>query len=184
MKLLSLGFLVARIAAALSLIAVPAYGQSPKPTLKETLGWIQDSLNSDYGDIDKQTAKGTEADALRLADFSDCRVHFVATESIAGTETFHEDRRFDIGDIDPAKSGFASRGITSNDPGLFTAVVQNSIKKIVTKTTYGNASLRVVEGRSALFVAQFYSPYGDDFAKAFTYAVKLCGGKPSMFPLP
>ncbi|MFI5059338.1 MAG: S1C family serine protease [Candidatus Acidiferrales bacterium] len=180
-KLLSLIFVIAGVAAAQSLTAMSAYGQKPKPTVKETLGWIQDSLNSDYGDIEKQTAKGTEIHTLRLADFSGCRVHFVLTEAVAGTETFHDESSFDLKDIDPVKSRFASRGITSNDPGLFTSVTQNAIKKIATKTTYGVTSIPAIAGSSALFVAEFYSPYGDDFAEAFTHAVKMCGGKPSIF---
>ncbi|MGH9683567.1 MAG: hypothetical protein ACRD4S_08160 [Candidatus Acidiferrales bacterium] len=170
------------MAAALFLTAVSTYGQKSKPTLKETLGWIQDGLSSDYGNVEKQTAKGSEIHALRLADFSGCHVHFISTEAVAGKETFHEEDSFDLGAIDTAKVRFDDHGITSNDPGLFTAATQNAIKKIATKNTYGVTSLPAIEGRSALFVTEFYSPYGADFTKSFTHAVKMCGGKRSIFP--
>jgi S1-C subfamily serine protease len=160
---------------ALFLAAVSVYGQKPKPTLKETLDWIQDSLNDGYGDVDMQTANGTEIRAPRLADFAGCRVHFVYDETVSGKETFHAEYSFDLGVIDPVKVRFFSRGITSNDPGLFTAVTQNAIKKMAFKNG-GTWS------QSASFIVGFYSPYGDDFAEAFKHAVKMCGGKPSIFP--
>jgi S1-C subfamily serine protease len=171
------------MATALFLAVVSAYGQTPKPwpTLKETLGWIQDSLKDGDGDIEKQTTKGTEIHKIRLADFSGCRVHFLRTESVAGKETFHEDDSFDLRDIDPVRSGFASRGITSNDPGLFAAITRNAIDKIAMKNTYGVTSLPATEGRVSALYEEFYSPYGDDFAEAFTHAVNMCGGKPSIF---
>ena len=72
------------MAAALFLGMVSAYGQTPKsqPTLKETLGWIQSTLKNGDGDVEKQTAEGTEIHKVRLADFSGCRVRFVQTETV------------------------------------------------------------------------------------------------------
>ena len=57
--------------------AASAYGQTPEPTLAQTLGWIQDSLNDGYGDNTIQTAQEYELRALRLAKFSGCQVTFV-----------------------------------------------------------------------------------------------------------
>jgi hypothetical protein len=181
----------------LFLIAASAYGQAPKPqpqpTLKETLGWIQDSLNS-YGDVEKETAKGTETRALRLADFSGCRVHFVLTYTVAGNEAHYRvENSFNLRDIDPENGGFTSLG--TSRPGFFRAVTQNAIEKISFKTTsYGpsppadlakrfpaDTPNRASDGTSALFIVDMYSPYGDDFANAFKHAVKMCGGKPSIF---
>jgi S1-C subfamily serine protease len=170
------------MATALFLAVVSAYGQTQKsqPTLRETLGWIQGSLN-DYGNIEKQTAKGTETRVLRLADFSGCRVHFIFTETLAGKQTFRVESSFDLGVVDPEQVLFHSHGITANDSVVFVAATQNAIEKISTKTSYGVGPLPAMEDRSALFIAYFYSPYGDDFTEAFTQAVKMCGGKPSMF---
>jgi Trypsin-like peptidase domain len=177
-KLLSLIVVVAGVVAAQ--LAQPRKDiQETKPTLKETLGWIQDSLKDGDGDVEKQTDKGTETHKLRLTDFSGCRVHFVRTETAAGKETFHEDESFNLGVIDPAKVRFG-RGIASN-PGWFIAVTQNLINKIATKNTYRVKSVPTTEGRSNMLADDFYGLYGDDFAEAFTVAVKMCGGKPSIF---
>lgn len=180
MKLVSLIGLIGIVVAAQLWSAASSFGQS-SPPLKETLGWIQASLRDGHGDIEKQTDKGAEVHTIRLLDFSGCRVHFLITEITAGNESFHDDESFNLGDIDPAKVRFDSHGITSNEPGLFTAATQNAIEKIATKNTYGVTSLPAIKGSVDVFAAEFYSPYGDDFARAFTSAVKTCGGRPSIF---
>jgi S1-C subfamily serine protease len=173
---------IAIMATTLFLIAVSAYGQkpNPKPTLKETLVWIQDSLKQGDGDVKIQNSNGTEIRTLRLADFSGCRVHFVHTNTVAGKETLHDEDSFDLRDIDPEQVIFNSNGINSS--GLFGAITQNEIKKIAKKDIFvRNTLIPVVEDSDSLFEAEFYSSYGKDFKEAFKLAVKMCGGKPSVF---
>jgi S1-C subfamily serine protease len=172
---------IAIMATALLVTMLSAYGQTPKPkpppTLKETLGWIQDSLKS-YGDTEKETDKGTETRVLRLADFSGCRVHFVFTEAVAASKPYYRaEYSFNLGDIDPENGGFISLGITR--AGIFRAVTHEALEKIAMKTTIDPSP--AMDGSGALFIVEFYTPYGSDFANAFLHAVKMCGGKPSIF---
>ena len=159
------------VATALFLTVASVYGQTPKPqprpTVRETLGWIQASLNN-HGDVEEETAERTEIHAVRLADFSGCRVHFVLTESYAGKEMVHLDYYFNMGEIDPISSGF--HHFDTSGPGEFIAVTQGYLEKI----SIPNGIIREGSG----FTAEFYSPYGDDFAKAFIHAVKMCGDDP------
>jgi|GEM_PF-4709949 len=57
------------------LLASPAFAQSQRrdnPTVKETLRWIQTTLESGSGTL----WVGHEVRSLRLDDFVGCRVHF------------------------------------------------------------------------------------------------------------
>jgi S1-C subfamily serine protease len=148
--------------------------QKPKPTLNATLVWIQDSLK-EFGQVEKHTEKGAEIHATRLADFSGCQVHFIFTETVGGTQTVHAESTFDLGVIDPGKVWFPT------DPRLFAAATRNGTKRIAIKTTEKttNGINSIPEQKMEAFFAEFDSPYGNDFAKAFTHAVKMCGGKPS-----
>jgi V8-like Glu-specific endopeptidase len=152
---------------------VKAETQRPSPpAVRDTLQWMQNSLNAGGGD----QFKGEETLSIRLIDFSGCRVHFAYTESKDGKEIFRSEPMFNLDDIDPTT--ISLRAILGKDqPGtndLFVAHTQNDAKKIVWK-------VNGAENTDSKVIFIFPRDYGVRFARAFGDAVEVCGGKPSTF---
>lgn len=155
------------------LLSVPSvFGQASqtkpeKPSLKETLQWMRNSIFAADVYINKE--KRTYA----LTDFSGCQVHFTYTTSNldTGKETYRIEEWFNLGDIDSAWIQLVNFG---PDQKILTAPMRNDEEKL-------KARANGMEYTDKAVVFQMSADYADRFAKAFRYAVKLCGGKPSIF---
>ena len=97
------------------LVASPAFAQSQRrdnPTAKDTLRWMQTSLESGSGNY----WVGHETRSVRLEDFAGCKVHFSASTHqqpfANGEPAPHPNKTdidyfFELGDIDPANITFS-----------------------------------------------------------------------------
>ena len=148
-----------------------AQTQQPQPSLKDTLQWMQNSLD---GNGNEHIAG--EVRSVRVTDFSECRIHFTYTTTKDGRGTYRMDFSFNLADIDPAYVTFYQfpKGHIREGFGVFGAGVQNDAKKI---TIQGPPwADEPMSGISFDFDVAF----GVGFTKAFKRAVTLCGGKASI----
>ena len=165
--------------------------QSPhqnSPTLKETLFWIQTSLEAGGGDYEV----GHEVRSTRLEDFSGCKAHFAYSthqEAFANGEPAPDkkptriDYFFNLGDIDPANLVF-SRGprFRLDAPAMVTIRTRNDEKKIKIKFDWQSEADAKPDNTYLIFtIDALENDYVDRFAQAFRHAVEVCGGKPSLF---
>lgn len=149
-----------------------AQTKQPQPKLKDTLQWMQSSLDG-YGN--EYLARETRS--VRVTDFSECQIHFTYTTMKEDRETYRMDFFFNLADIDPAYVTFYEfpKGHIREGFGVFGAGVQNDAKKIkVQGPPWANEPLSGI-------AFNFDGDYGVRFTKAFKHAVNLCGGKPSIF---
>jgi len=170
------------------LFVSPAFAQSQRhdaPTVKETLHWMQTSLESAAGDY----SVGHEVRSWRLEDFVGCRVHFSYSthqepfangEPAPDKKPYRSDHFFSLGDIDPANIRFAKGpGDRLDVPSFFTIRTRNDEKKITSKYS------GLTEADDTSLILTFDSVGDNDyvvrFATAFKHAVEACGGKPSLF---
>lgn len=175
------------------LLASPAFAQSQRrdnPTVKETLRWMQTSLESGSGDL----WVGHEVRSLRLDDFVGCRVHFSASthqEPFANGEPAPDkkptriDYFFELGDIDPANIAFSKGPDSSTEvPSIITIRTQNDEKKITSKYSWQPEADAKPDDTFVIFTVEAFGSDNDyvvRFARAFKHAVEACGGKPSLF---
>ncbi len=160
------------------------------PTAKETLRWMQTSLQSGSGDY----WVGHETRSVRLEDFVGCRVHFSAStrqEPFANGEPAPEkkptriDYSFELGDIDPANIMF-SKGPDSRPevPSFITIRTRNDEKKITSTYSWQPEVVTKPDDTFVIFAVEAFGSDNDyvvRFATAFKHAVEACGGKPSLF---
>jgi hypothetical protein len=157
-------------------------GEQDGDDLKETLSWMQSSL-------DAITEGGTvsfdsEVNLTTLVEFSDCRVHFrhdiKKVEAKAPSADGHVPIRtlygseivFNLGDIDPERISAEPYNVPGYDAyRVFGAYARNNEKKIAFSAGDPGPSLAF----------PLYADYATRFTKAFKHAVALCGGKPSKF---
>jgi S1-C subfamily serine protease len=175
------------------LLASPAFAQSQRqdnPTVKETLRWMQTSLQSGSGDY----WVGHETRSVRLEDFVGCRVHFSASthqEPFANGEPAPDkkptrvDYFFELGDIDPANITF-SKGPDSRTevPSFITIRTRNDEKKITSRYSWQPEVGAKPDNTFVIFAVEAFGSDNDyvvRFATAFKHAVEACGGKPSLF---
>jgi S1-C subfamily serine protease len=175
------------------LLASPAFGQPQhrdNPTVKETLRWMQTSLESGSGDY----WVGHEVRSLRLNDFAGCRVHFSASthqepfpsgEPAPDKKPTRIDYFFELGDIDPANITF-SKGPSSNTevPSFITIRTRNDEKKVTSRYSWLPEVGAKPDDSSVIFAVEAFGSDNDyvvRFARAFKHAVEACGGKPSFF---
>jgi hypothetical protein len=158
---------------------------SDSPTVKETLHWMQTSLESGAGDY----SVGHEVRSWRLEDFVGCRVHFsysthqepfVNGEPAPDKKPYRSDHFFSLGDIDSAKIRFKKGpGDRLDVPSVFTILTRNDEKKITSKYP------GLTEADDTSLILTFDSVGDNDyvvrFATAFKHTVEACGGKPSLF---
>lgn len=175
-----------------ALCASPSFAQSQRrdnPTVKETLRWMQTSLENGAGDY----SVGHEVRSVKLEDFVGCRVHFSASthqEPFANGEPAPDkkptriDYFFGLGDIDPTNIDFLrGPGNRLDVPSFMTVHTRNDEKKITSKYSW----LPEVDDKpDDTFLIFALDSIGDNnyvvrFATAFKHAVEACGGKPSMF---
>jgi len=180
------------------LIASPAFAQSQRqdnPSVKETLRWMQTTLESGAGDY----SVGHEVRSVRLEDFVGCKVHFSYSthqEPYANGEpspepnkTYHVDYLFGLGDIDPTNITFSKgSGLHAGDDGLhespsfLTIRTRNDEKKITIRLPWESEADSKPDDASLIFsLDSIDNDYVVRFAKAFKHAVEACGGKPSLF---
>jgi hypothetical protein len=163
------------------------------PTLRETLEWMQNTLDSGAGSLYMSQKDGsTEKREMTLPDAKSCEVSFqyqtglLANYSygIITKPTFKLTEKFNFKDIDPStiESGKPTKdGKPADIIGPYVIFVA---------TTRDNAKL-IFNVRDLLPTPQTFSsdsltfslpyPYADRFTKAFKHAVALCGGKASSF---
>lgn len=183
---------LARYLATTILLASLALGQSQprnNPSVKETLRWIQTSLESGAGDY----SVGHEMRSLRLDDFVGCKAHFsysTRQEPYANGEPapepnkkYHLDYFFSLRDIDPTKITYTKGPPNRIDvPALVTIHTRNDEKKITVMLPYeSQADSKPSDIYLILTMDAFDNDYVVRFAKAFKHAVVRCGGKPSLF---
>jgi hypothetical protein len=175
------------------LLASPAFAQSQRrhdPTVKETLRWMQTSLESGSGDY----GVGHEVRSLRLDDFVACRVHFSASthqEPFANGEPAPDkkptriDYFFELGDIDPTNITFSKgRDSSTEVPSFITIRTRNDEKKITSRYSWLPEVAAKPDDTLVIFAVEAYGSDNDyvvRFARAFKRAVEACGGKPSLF---
>ena len=168
MKLLSLILLTA-----LAGQNSPAQQRQNNPAVKETLRWMQTSLENGGGDY----YVGHEVRSTRLEDFVGCKVHFVRSTSqvpfVNEVNYF-----FSLGDIDPTTielwKGQPRPSIKFR--------TRNGEKKITIRFSWQSETKVKPDSTWLLLELEgIDTEYADRFTEAFTHAVKMCGGKPSFF---
>ncbi|HUK31357.1 MAG TPA: trypsin-like peptidase domain-containing protein [Candidatus Acidoferrum sp.] len=165
------------------------------PTVKETLRWMQTTLESGAGDI----SVWHETRSTRLEDFVGCKVHFsYSTHQVPymngepapePNKTYHVDYFFSLGDIDPTNMTFSKgSGIRADDKGLYetpsflTISTRNDEKKITIRLPWqSEADSKPDDTSLILTLDSIDQDYVARFAEAFKHAVEACGGKPSLF---
>jgi hypothetical protein len=174
------------------LLASLALAQSQRhdnPTVKETLRWIQTSLESGAGDY----SVGHEVRSVRLEDFAGCKAHFsysthqepylngeLAPEP---NKTYHLDYFFALGDIDPTKIAYTKGPPDRLDvPAFVTIRTRNDEKKITIRFPWESRDDAKPSETSLIFsMDSFDNDYVVRFEKALKHAVEACGGKSSFF---
>ena len=163
------------------------------PTLKETLDWMQNTLDSGSGSLYITQKDGsTEKREVTLPDAKSCEVSFqyqtglVANYSygIITKPTFKLTERFNFKDIDPTtiESG---KPTTDGKPAdimgpyvIFVATTRDNAKLI---SNFRDILPLPQRFTSDSLIFELPYPYADRFTKAFKHAVALCGGKASSF---
>jgi len=180
------------------LLASPAFAQSQRrdnPTVRETLRWMQTTLESGAGDY----SVFHEVRSVRLEDFIGCKVHFSYSthqEPYANgapapepNKTYRVDYFFGLGNIDPTNITFSKgSGLHASDDGVYespsflTIRTRNDEKKITIKLPWqSEADSRPEDTSLILSLDSVDQDYIARFAKAFKHAVEACGSKPSLF---
>ncbi len=152
-------------------VGAAAQTKQPQPSLKDTLEWIQNTLDDNGNEYIND-----EVRSVRLTSFSECQVHFTYTKTRNGRNT-RMDESFSLADIDPGYVLFHQfpKNHVREGFGIFTAGVQNDAKKINLQTSWGDA-----DSTENGIVFEMQADYGVRFTKAFKHAVNLCGGKSSI----
>ena len=157
------------------------------PTLKETLRWMQTSLENGGGDYEV----GHEVRSVKLDDFDGCKVHFSASthqepfmngEPAPDKRPTRIDYFFNLGDIDPTNLSF-TRGprVNLSARSLITIHTRNDEKKIMSRYSWSEADSKPDDTFIIFALDAIENDYVDRFARAFKHAVETCGGKPSFF---
>jgi S1-C subfamily serine protease len=184
--------------ALLVLLASPAFAQSQRqdnPTVRESLRWMQTTLESGAGDY----SVFHEVRSVRLEDFVGCKVHFSysthqepyanGAPAAEPNKTYRVDYFFGLGDIDPTNITFSKgSGLLASDDGVYespsflTIRTRDDEKKIAIKLPWqSEADSRPEDTSLILSLDSVDQDYIARFAKAFKHAVEACGGKPSLF---
>jgi hypothetical protein len=173
-------------------VATYAFAQQDTPTLKETLEWMQNTLDSGAGSLYMSQKDGsTEKREVTLPDAKSCEVSFQYqtgllenySYGIIKKPTFKVMERFNFKDIDPTtiESGEPTKdGKPADIIGsyvIFNATTRDNAKLI--SNNNGTTTTQTFTSDSLIFELPY--PYADRFTKAFKHAVTLCGGKASSF---
>jgi hypothetical protein len=178
------------IAGVILMCATYAFAQDT-PTLKETLEWVQNTLDSGAGSLYMSQKDGsTEKRELTMPDAKSCAVSFQYqtgllenySYGVIKQPTFKLVEKFNFKDIDPTtiESGKPTKdGKPADIMGpyvIFNATTRNNAKLI---SNYSTTTTQTFTSDSLTFELPY--PYADRFTKAFSHAVALCGGKASSF---
>jgi hypothetical protein len=155
--------------------------------MKATLESGNGDLTFSY-DMKVYTGEGTgERRVRRLARFDGCSVRFTDTSYRImahgpDKETHRSEYKLSLGDIDTDTIDFgpipADNAYDHGKYAYFSAFTRNDEQKIAAKAFDHDP---VFEYDTNELSFEFDSDYGVRFAKAFKHAVKMCGGKPSIF---
>ena len=143
------------------------------PALAETLQWMQNTLSSGDGN----TIVKTEKRLNLMPSAASCDVSFeYQTQSLPSRQTtYRSTYTFNLKNIDPASIVvYPSGGDILGPTSLVSATTTNKANLIALRS--GDEATPTDS-----WLVEFGSPYANRFAKAFTLAVKMCGGKPSFF---
>lgn len=183
---------------AIVLLAVPSVAQ--EPSLKDTLQWMQNTLDSDAGSLYISTGNdgSVEKRELKMPEAKTCAVGFAYqtgpleknSYGIIDRPTFQVLERFNLKDIDPTtvESGKPVHTNAGDKPAdivgpyvVFSATMRDNAKLISNFMTLHPASGAQESFASDSLTFELPYPYSARFTKAFKHAVALCGGKPSSF---
>lgn len=180
------------VGAILVCVATYALAQQDTPNLKETLEWMQNTLDSGAGSLYMSQKDGsTEKREVTLPDAKSCEVSFQYqtgllenySYGVIRKPTFKVIERFNFKDIDPTtiESGEPTKdGKPADMIGsyvIFNATTRDNAKLI--SNNNGTTTTQTFTSDSLIFELPY--PYADRFTKAFKHAVTLCGGKASSF---
>jgi hypothetical protein len=145
--------------------------------LKDTVQWIQNSLNANQGNTFYGSEGNLEKRILTVPSASSCEVTFEYKIMSGNKTTFKATDKLNLKDINPStirtvRAGKDSFGSTS----LFFAETTNYADAITLQIGGDDYS---VQSSDLLF--ELPTAYAYRFEKAFKHAVALCGGKPSTF---
>ena len=170
------------------------------PTLKDTLQWMQNTLDSGAGSLYISTGKdgAVEKRETTMPDAKSCAVSFAYqtgpleknSYGIINKPTFQVLEKFNLKDIDPttiesAKPIHTNAGDKPADMMgpyvVFSATTRDNAKLISDFTTLHPAPGTQESFTSDSLTFELPYPYSARFTKAFKHAVILCGGKASSF---
>lgn len=167
------------------------------PTLKDTLQWMQNTLDSGAGSL--YMSKGNDGEVekreLTMPDAKSCTVSFAYqtgplekySYGIIAKPTFQLLQKFNLKDIDPTMIDLGKPtkdGKPADTLGpyvIFSATTRDNAKVISNITTLHPTPDTQESFTSDSLTFTLPYPYSERFTKAFKHAVALCGGKHSSF---
>ena len=166
-----------------------------KPTLKETLEWMQNTLDSDSGSLYMSQKDGTtEKREVRLPDAKSCEVSFQYqtgplenySYGVIAKPSFKLIEKFNFKDIDPTtiQSGKPTKdGKPADIVGayVFFSATTRDNAKLISNVRSVPPTEQTFTFTSDTLTFELPYPYANRFTKAFKHAVALCGGKASSF---
>jgi hypothetical protein len=170
------------------------------PSLKDTLQWMQNTLESGAGSLYISTGKdgSVEKRELKMPDAKSCAVSFAYqtgpleknSYGIIDKPTLQQLEKFNLKDIDPTTIE-AGKPIHTKDGDKpadamgpyvsFSAITRDNAKLISAFMTLHPALGAQESYTTEALIFELPYPYATRFTRAFKHAVLLCGGKPSSF---
>jgi len=163
------------------LIVTAVSAQDKQPTLKETLDWMHS--------VFPESRSASEFRLGQTREFNYVDGKDGAPPSCVVTIVYHwkgdgnpktRDTIIDLSLIDPDSIKWYTDDLVDKDTGELTFVATND-KKIIVEKLAGEKDDKPPYQTEREFVSFIGPDYAQRFAKAFTNAVILCGGKPSTF---
>jgi hypothetical protein len=170
------------------------------PSLKDTLQWMQNTLDSGAGSLYINTGKdgSVEKRELTMPDAKSCVVSFAYqtgpleknSYGIIDKPKFQQLEKFNLKDIDPTtvEAGKPIHTKAGDKPAdamgpyvSFSATTRDNAKLISAFMTLHPAPGAQESYTTESLIFELPYPYATRFTKAFKHAVLLCGGKPSSF---
>ena len=163
------------------------------PTLKETLEWMQNTLDSGAGSLYMSQKDGsTEKREVTLPEAKSCEVTFQYQTGLLANHgygiitkpDFKLLEKFNFKNIDPntVESGKPTKNGEPTDiigPYVVFFATTRDDAKLISNTRDLLQTPQTFTSDSLTFSLPY--PYAERFTKAFKHAVALCGGKASSF---
>ena len=159
------------------------------PTLAETLQWMQNSLDAGGGLLFYSLKDASiEKRSLTLPSAAACEVRFeyqTGVPRVGGgfqKVTYLATYTLNLKDIDPTTIAVFPTGSDVGGPvSTVMATTRNDANLIALRLPLGVPKQDIISTPSNALIFTLATPYAARFTKAFTLAVKMCGGKPSFF---